>query len=118
MKRPALAVFAAVSVALAGCAGLQVPREQLSDPGALLFNGYTRSEVTCYRCHGGDALGSSRGPSLARRVPKHTAQELFEAVRQGDRRMPKFGPGKISDDELSQVVAWLQATFPAAPAAP
>lgn len=117
MKSPALAVFAALSLALSACAGMQVPREELSDPGALLFNGYTRPEVTCYRCHNGTALGSGKGPSLARRVPKHTAQEIFDTVRQGDKKMPKFSPKKISDEELHQVIAWLQATFPAAPAA-
>lgn len=93
------------------CAGAQVPRDQLTAPGALLFNGYAKDTVDCYKCHGGEGKGSARGPSLEKRVPKYPADKLFSIIRDGSGKMPKYGPSKITDDEIKQVVSWLQATF-------
>jgi mono/diheme cytochrome c family protein len=98
----------------AGCAATttQLPREQLTDPGALLFNGYARPEVGCHKCHGGDGRGAAKGPSLEKRVPKYSAAELVSIIREGSKKMPKFGPNKATDDEVQALVAWMQAAFP------
>ena len=48
----------------------------ITNPGALLFNGYTEREVDCYRCHNGDGAVTWRGPALSKRVPK-----LSDALR-------------------------------------
>lgn len=99
-------------VLAASCAGIPLPREQLTHPGALLFNGYTRPTIDCYACHNGDATGA-RGPSLARDVRGHSAEQLAAIVRKGPGPMPAYGPDKLSDEELGQVIEWLKATFPA-----
>lgn len=94
------------------CAGVALPREQLTHPGALLFNGYTRSTIECFVCHNGDATGA-RGPSLARDVRSHSSEKLAAIIRKGPGLMPSYTPEKLSDEELSQVIDWLKATFPA-----
>jgi cytochrome c551 len=114
MKKVWLLVAASLVLAsLEGCVAAQVPKEKLTDPGALLFNGYTRPEIGCYRCHGGEAKGGSRAPSLEKRVPKYDADKLFSIIRDGSGKMPKYGPNKATDEEIKLIVAWLQATFPA-----
>lgn len=94
-----------------GCAGVPLPREQLTDPGALLFNGYVRPEVDCFRCHNGDGKGA-RGPSLERKVPRMPADRIAKTIRKGEGLMPKFPAEKLSDEEMQQVIAWLKSTFP------
>lgn len=90
--------------------GVQLPREELTSPGALLFNGYTNPKVDCFRCHNGDGKGA-RGPSLIKRVPASSDEELRKVVTKGGRRMPSFGE-KVSDDEVTQLVEWLRQAFP------
>jgi mono/diheme cytochrome c family protein len=117
MKKVALLLAVSLgSTLVTGCSGVRVAREQLNEPGALLFNGYGRPEIGCYRCHGGGGKGTARGPSLERDVPKHSADELFTIIREGSGKMPKYGPNKATDDEIKQIVAWLQGTFGQAPA--
>lgn len=94
------------------CAGVPLPREQLTHPGALLFNGYARETIKCFICHNGDATGA-RGPSLARDVRSHGTEKLAAIIRKGPGLMPSYPPEKLNDEELGQVVEWLKATFPA-----
>ncbi len=102
-------VLCGVIVAVAGCAGVPLPRESLTDPGALLYNGYVRPEVDCYRCHDGTGKGT-RGPSLLVKVPGKSAERLAKTITKGSGFMPKYGD-KLSEEEVSQLIAWLQATF-------
>ena len=99
---------------LAACAGVQLPKEQLRTPGELLFNGYTKAEVDCWHCHNGDGKGSGRGPALPSRVRKRSVDQLRETILNGDGFMPKFR-AKLTDDEVTQLVTWLQEAFPPAP---
>jgi mono/diheme cytochrome c family protein len=101
-------------VLASSCAGVQLRREALSEPGALLFNGYTRDAVDCWRCHGGDGAGAARGPGLASRVPKKSDERLALIIREGKGTMPGF-QRVLSDDEVTQLVAWLRAAFPRQP---
>lgn len=96
------------------CAGLPLPRESLSDPGALLYNGYTSPKVDCFRCHNGDGTGAW-GPSLVKRVPRLKAEKLAKVIRQGPGSMPKYEADVLSDAELQQLVDWLKGSFASAP---
>lgn len=107
----ALLVLSLLSTA---CAGIPLPRETLTDPGALLFNGYTTPKVDCFRCHNGDGKGAW-GPSLVKRVPALKAEKVARVIRQGDGVMPKYEASVLSDAELQQLVDWLKATFASAP---
>jgi mono/diheme cytochrome c family protein len=104
------AVLASAFVA-SSCAGVQLPKESLSHPGALLFNGYTHEQVDCWVCHNGDGRGSGRGPSLVARVPKKSDERLGQLIREGKGRMPGY-QAYLSDDEVAQLVSWLRAAFP------
>src|SRR5687767_11995746 len=102
-----------VSVVLMACAGVQLTKEKLGDdPGALMFNGYTKPNVVvCYSCHNGDAKGSMRGPGLADEMAEHSDEQLRDVIKEGDGRMPAH-KDKMTDEEIGQVLAWLHTTFP------
>jgi mono/diheme cytochrome c family protein len=100
-----------LGLGIAGCAGTQTPPERISSPGEALFNGRVKTDVTCYRCHNGDGTGTLRGPSLARRVPKLTDEEIVAAIAEGPGLMPSF-KGKLDDAEMKALTAWLRGRFP------
>jgi mono/diheme cytochrome c family protein len=116
MRIATWSLLSVVVVLFSACAGVPLPREGLADPGALLFNGYTKEEVFCFRCHNGDGHGSMRGPNLGDRVPGMTDAGIKNQIIEGKGMMPGF-KGKISDDEIAQVAAWLHKTFPDHPPA-
>src|ERR1017187_373834 len=76
--------------ALVSCAGNQTPRDRVTDPGQRLFNGQTIADVTCFKCHNGDATGTWRGPDLTKQVPKLTDQAIAEAIFKGPGMMPSY----------------------------
>ena len=109
--------LASVAFALIGaaCAGAPIARDRLTDPGALLYNGYSNPAVDCYKCHGGDGSGAFlRGPGLADRVPSLTPEQIAEVIQKGKGHMPSFSE-KLTRTEIDQIVAWLKASFPPPP---
>ena len=106
-----------LSALASACAGVPLPREGLSDPGQILFNGYAKPEVDCYRCHNGDGHGA-RGPDLATRVPGLTDDGIKNTIMDGKGwGMPSF-KGKASDQDVAQLASWLRANFGKKPEAP
>jgi mono/diheme cytochrome c family protein len=107
-------MFRVVALALfvAACAaeGKQIPRTQIGDPGEVLFNGYTKPNVTCYKCHNGDGTGTKRGPALASRVPKLTDDEIRNVILNGKGKMPAWR-GKLTDEEVAQLTKFLRERF-------
>ncbi|MBN2574578.1 MAG: hypothetical protein JXP73_08420 [Deltaproteobacteria bacterium] len=53
-----------VGVALLSCGGKQTPRDRITDPGEMIFNGFAVAGVDCYSCHKADGSGTWRGPNL------------------------------------------------------
>ena len=107
MTKPVLAL--AILVACGG-EGTQIPRTQLADPGALLFNGYTKPAINCFGCHNGDGAGTKYGPPLATRVPRRSDDQLRKVILEGRGNMPAFRD-KLDDAELAQLVVWLRHEF-------
>jgi mono/diheme cytochrome c family protein len=101
-------------VALGGCAGTQIPRDRIQDPGELMFNGYTNPAANCYKCHGGDGTGTLRGANLAKRVPDLTVEQIETTIKEGKGFMPSF-IGQLNDQEISLLANWLHTTFPKKP---
>ena len=99
--------------ALVSCAGTQTPKDRITDPGQMLFNGQVVSGIDCYRCHNGDATGTWRGPNLAERVPKLSDKAIAMTIREGPGMMPSY-EGKIDDQQIAAITAWLRGRFPAA----
>ena len=105
-----LAVLAAALATLTACAGVQLPKDTLSDPGALLFNGYVDDKVDCWNCHNGNGQGAGRGPNLANRVPKKTDERLTKVIKEGSGFMPAFR--NLSEAQVTQLIGWMRTTFP------
>jgi mono/diheme cytochrome c family protein len=100
-----------VGVVVAGCAGKQTPADRITSPGEALFNGQVKADVTCYRCHNGDGMGTLRGPSLEHRVPKLTDQQIVTTILEGPGLMPSF-KGKVDDADMMTITRWLRQRFP------
>jgi hypothetical protein len=107
---PCLTVTAGVvfTLGLFACAAAQTPRDRITDPGELLFNGFTTPNVDCYRCHKGDATGSWRAPNLVEHVPKMTDAAIARAIHEGPGMMPSY-QGKIDDQQIVAITAWLRS---------
>ena len=107
-----LAATAAATLALwlFACAGAQTPRDRITDPGEMLFNGHTTPKVDCYRCHKGDGTGTWRGPNLAEHVPKMTDAAIAKTINEGPGMMPSY-KGKIDDQQIAAITAWLRSRF-------
>ncbi len=99
-------------IMIGACAGGQLPREGIRQPGALLFNGYSNPAANCYHCHDGDGSGTLRGANLAKRVPRLTDAQIKDAILHGKGIMPSFAE-KLSGSEVDQLVNWLKESFPA-----
>ncbi|MDB4957963.1 MAG: hypothetical protein JWO36_5532 [Myxococcales bacterium] len=107
-----MSIRVAAFVLLAACAapGKQLPRTAITDPGELLFNGYAKPDVTCYKCHNGDGTGTKRAPALATRVPKLTDDQLRTVILEGRGKMPAWRK-HLTDDEVAQLTVFLRARF-------
>ena len=99
-----------VATVLIACAGKQTPKDSISDPGQMLFNGQTSSKIDCYKCHSGDGSGTWRGPNLAERVPKLTDEGIVKTILEGPGMMPSY-KGKIDDQQIAAITAWLRGKF-------
>jgi mono/diheme cytochrome c family protein len=95
------------------CAGTQIPKNRISDPGEMLFNGQISSNIDCYKCHNGDGNGTWRGPDLSKRVPKLSDKAIAVTIDEGPGMMPSY-KGKIDDQQIAAITAWLRKQFPGA----
>jgi mono/diheme cytochrome c family protein len=95
---------------MVACAGKQTPKDTISDPGQMLFNGQTISTIDCYKCHGGDGSGTWRGPNLAERLPKLSDEGVAKAILEGPGMMPSY-KGKIDAPQIAAVTAWLRGKY-------
>lgn len=66
--------------------------------GAQLF-----VEKGCAACHGQNGEGSAIAPAL----PGHTAEQVRRQVRNPIGLMPKFGPERLNDDELEELIEFI-----------
>jgi mono/diheme cytochrome c family protein len=106
-----LAIGMGFLVLASSCAGTQIPKDKITDPGEMLFNGQVASNIDCYRCHNGDATGTWRGDNLGERVPAMTDQAIARTINDGPGRMPAY-KGKIDAAQIAQITAWLRGRFP------
>ena len=100
-----LSVFVAgISLLVAASPSTAAPsRRQSEFAGATLFR-----DKGCAYCHGADAAGTAKGPSLAKVRKRLTAPQLTDQIENGGQKMPAFGDS-VSHDEISQLVAFLRA---------
>lgn len=74
---------------------------------ALVAEGQKQYARRCALCHGGDAQGGERGPSITGRVALHPGDALDKLIRQG---IPAAGmpPTEIADADLKAMTAYLR----------
>ncbi|MBI2906056.1 MAG: c-type cytochrome [Chloroflexi bacterium] len=72
---------------------------------------YGRSCQACHSAAGGGGIGPAlRGSGFLR---EHGTLETFApVVREGERIMPGFGPGQISDEEIADLFAYVRGLTP------
>jgi len=68
----------------------------------------------CYECHGYAGQGSRDGPRIA--ATSLTLQAVLRYVRRPLGAMPAFTAKVLSDQELSDIYAYLKSLAPAKPA--
>jgi len=92
------------------------PRAALAlDPkaaeGANLFR-----DKGCAYCHGANAQGTAKGPSLANVRKLMKPAQISAQIENGGQKMPSFSDS-LSHDEVLQLVAFLRAKHRPAPSA-
>jgi mono/diheme cytochrome c family protein len=85
------------------------PAQQPAENGKRLFE-----KDGCYECHGYAAQGARDGPRLA--ATSLSLQALTRYVRRPFGGMPAFTAKVVSDQELSDIYAYLKSFPPAKPA--
>lgn len=106
MKLNLVWVGLAVLIALIGTAGAAKPSAERGQK--------TFMRVGCYQCHGTNGQGNDAGPALTPNTLPAVAIANF--VRFSAGRMPVYPEAVLSDDEIADMVAFLQSV-PAPPAA-
>jgi mono/diheme cytochrome c family protein len=72
------------------------------EPGAQIF------ESRCATCHGGDAAGGDRAPSLLSYIRYHTDAEASDVIQNG--RIPNGMPSfAFADSDLKAVTVYLRS---------
>jgi mono/diheme cytochrome c family protein len=104
------AMAALLAAGLASCAGKQTPRDRISDPGELLYNGFAAADVECYKCHNADGRGTWRGANLVESVPNLTDQAIANAIHEGPGMMPAY-KNKLDAQQVAALTAWLRGRF-------
>jgi mono/diheme cytochrome c family protein len=118
MKWPKMLIGVLPGLTIIACAaGVQLTRDTIKAPGQLLFNGYVKPKVNCFKCHNGDGRGAGRGPDLSPKVAKLTDTAILEVIERGEGFMPSF-KDETTPQERQEIVAWLRQAFggPQAPA--
>jgi ubiquinol-cytochrome c reductase cytochrome c subunit len=113
-------VIVAMAFAGSAIAGQNAPASQSAAaqaPNGSAANGRKLfASIGCYQCHGYEAQGSTAtGPRLGPRPLPFPA--LSRYVRRPTGQMPPYTTKVLSDAELADIYAFLQAA-PAAPATP
>jgi ubiquinol-cytochrome c reductase cytochrome c subunit len=91
-------------VALTGGSGPDIPRLQAGNvsDGLHLFG------LECAACHAWSGSGSIVFTGKAPTVAPATPEQAAAAIRIGPGQMPAFGPAALDDQQLSDVVAYVQ----------
>jgi mono/diheme cytochrome c family protein len=100
---PSLLVSSALFFALIlSACGESTPTQtpQPASPGAVVYMRY------CNTCHPGGARGA--GPSVIEQAPHLSDDQLRAVVRNGKTRMPPYSSAIISDQQLSDLVAYIR----------
>lgn len=80
----------------------------MTDPGQLIYLGYTNKEANCSRCHGEEGQGGMFGPKIRGVLQKKGAEYVRETIQfgKGDDEMPALA-GQLNAEQIEQVIRFL-----------
>lgn len=88
------------------------PPDDITDPGQLLFLGYTKEKVNCARCHGDDGAGGNDAPDIRKVFAKHDEKKIIKIIRLGtgdeNDDMPPFDQ-HLDQNELQAILNFLKS---------
>lgn len=83
----------------------------MTDPGALIYYGYFKTEAQCSRCHGDEGQGGMFGPPIRDIMQKRSVERVRDIIAngkgEGDKKMPDFA-GELTPAQIEQVIRFLQ----------
>jgi mono/diheme cytochrome c family protein len=72
-------------------------------------------KTKCMKCHGADGKGdTTMGKKLGARdfhapeAAKESDQDWFDIIKNGKRKMPKYG-GKLTDEQIKELVKYIRS---------
>lgn len=87
------------------------PPPDMTDPGQLLYFGYTVEGVNCSRCHGPEGLGWNQTPAIDSIFYKYTDEQILDVIEdgkgKGEDAMPPF-EGLLSEDDMDSLLQFLR----------
>ncbi len=94
------------------------PPADITDPGQLIFLGYSNKEVNCARCHGQNGEGTDEGPDIRQSFRKFDEAALSTIILNGKGlgpdAMPPFAD-KLEPKSIEQVVVFLKTMLGTGP---
>jgi mono/diheme cytochrome c family protein len=112
-KKFSLFLKCALCAVLVACE--KQPPADVTDPGQLLFLGYTNDEVNCSRCHGPDGQGGTEAPELYKIFTKYNDEKVGEIILEGKGlgkdSMPAFDE-KLTPQQVESLMKFLKIAFP------
>jgi len=102
-------VFLLIVVTLTGCE--VKPPPDITDPGQLLYLGYTKKKVNCARCHGAEGQGGPDAPAIQQAAAKHDSAKLADIIINGKGLGPEAMPPldtQLTPRELQQLLTFLK----------
>jgi hypothetical protein len=95
------------------------PPPGMTDPGELIYFGYTNQQAQCSRCHGEEGQGGMFGPKIRGAVQKFGVDSVRAIIAngkgQGDKRMPGLAK-ELTPLQIEQVIWFLHRWDDAPPA--
>lgn len=93
--------------------GPAVPDENQYDPSGVSAEGVARGgelfRTNCSACHNFKGSGGAMPNGVvAPSLQNAEAKELWEAMRTGPGQMPVFGPGSIPDENVKEMIAYVE----------
>lgn len=88
------------------------PPADVTDPGQLLFLGYSKKEVNCARCHGQNGAGGPEAPDIRTLFKKYDEEMVAEIIAVGKGEGPDAMPPfeiQLKEEEIDLLVKFLKS---------
>lgn len=87
------------------------PPSDMTDPGQLLYLGYTKKSVNCGRCHGPEGQGGTEAPEIKSALDKYSEDEIKAIILNGKGKAPNDMPpfeGEVDDKQMMHLINFMR----------